>query len=801
MKFALRSLLKSPGFTIVALITLALGIGVNTSMYTVVETLLFQSAPYPAADRVVRIYSTTKQSQTSNLSFPEVAEMRTHSALFASIMPYTYGNNTLSEPDRPAERLVSVDASEHIFSTLGVQPFIGRAFTAEEQGPGKNQVAILGHTFWQRHYAGDRAVVGQTVRLNAEQVTIIGVMPADFEYPMLWGEVDLWRPVTQPRNVLEDPNRRSFRVIARMKAGAKIEQATAELKPLGERWAKDRPQTSAGRGLRVVSLQDSTMDEAGRFYVWLLYGLSAFVLLIACANLANLQLARATANAKDLAVRSALGASRARLIGHQLTESLMLSLAGGALGLLVAGWINQILGNSIRLGSHMGLDLPINTPVLVITLVVSLLAGIVFGLLPAWFASRTDIVTILKQQSRGTTSGHHLMRSVLIVFQVAMGLTLLAGAGVMIRGFHSFLTRDNGWDTAKIYSAAIQLPEQQPAYDSKDKRRLAIDRLSQRLAGLAGAEATAVCSRTPLFGYAGTRNLILASQTSDDPLKLPSSGYILVADNFFKTLGIPLIEGRLFSPDIRADSPPQIVVGQTLARQFWPNESAIGKQLGERMGDTLVWCEIIGVVRDIEFPGNMRRPDTMLQYYKPLVHEPAGGLNLVARGPSPATFAKEVRQMVTEFNPDMAVLDSFTIPEAIDRYQHNMFLMSKIMSWFALLGLALAAVGLYGVISNIVAQRTGEFGIRLALGATPKNVLQLVLRQGLTLTLIGLVLGLGLASALNYSLGKFMPRAISTDPLTLAGTAVALFGVALLACYIPARRATKVNPLDALRAE
>ena len=759
-----------------------------------------KSAPYAEADRIVRIYSTTKQSQTANLSFPEVAEMRDHSGLFESITPFNYGNNTLSEPDRPAERLVSVDASEQFFSTLRAQPFLGRTFTAGEQGAGKNQVAILSHTFWQRHYAGDRSVVGRTVRLNAEQVTIIGIMPADFEHPMLWGEVDLWRPVAHTQNQLDDPNRRSFRVIARLKAGATLEQATAELKPLGERWAKDRPQTSAGRGIRVGSLQDATMDEAGRFYVWMLFGLSAFVLLIACANLANLQLARATANAKDLAVRSALGASRAQLVIHQLTESLLLSLAGGVLGVLVATWINEILGNSIQLGNHRGLELPLNAPVFAMATFVSLFAGIVFGLLPAWFASRTDIVTVLKQQSRGTTSGHHVMRSILIVFQVAMGLTLLGGAGVMIRGFNSFLTRDNGWDTQKIYSASIQLPGQS-TYDTDEKRRLAVDRLAERLTHLTGAEATAICSRTPLFGYSGIRIINLAGQTTDDPLKLPSAGYILVAADFFKTLGIPLIEGRLFSPDLRADSPPQIVVGQTLARQFWPNESAIGKQLGERIGEKIVWSEVIGVVRNIEFPGNTRRPDTMLQYYKPLVHEPSNGLSLLARGATPAMFAKEMRQLVADFDPDMAVLDAYTIPEAIDRYQHNTFLIGQIMGWFALLGLILAGVGLYGVISNVVAQRTGEFGIRLALGATPANVLGLVLRQGITLTLIGLVLGLGLATALNITLGKFMPRVVSTDPLTLLGTAAALFGVAWLACWIPARRATKVNPLDALRAE
>ena len=801
MKFALRSLLKSPGFTLVALLTLALGIGVNTAMYTLVDTLLFRSAPYPEADRIVRIFGTTAQSQYDGFSYSELQEMRAHCQTFEALTTLAYWNNTLAEPGRTAERIQSVDATEQFFATFRFQPFIGRAFTAEEQVPGRNQVVILGHTFWQRHFGGDRTVVGRTIRLNAEQVEIIGIMPAGFEYPLLWGEVDVWRPITIPRHIVEDQNNRFFQVVARLKPGFTARQAAAELKPLVERWAKDHPQTSAGRGIRVLSLQESTMDNEGRFYIWMLFGLSAFVLLIACANLANLQLARATANAKDLAIRSALGASRTRLVIHQLTESLLLAAAGGALGVMVAVWINDVLGRSIQLGFTATLDLHLNGPVLAVAVLVSLLSGIVFGLVPAWFASRTSIVTLLKQQTRGTTAGHHVLRSLLIICQVALALTLLGGAGVMIRGFNSFLKRDSGWDTSKVYTAIIHLPEQS-TYNTEDKRRVAIDKIIQRLARMPGAEHTAVCSGTPLFGYsAGERSLNVTGQTSDDPAKQPNGGYILVASDFFSTMGIPLLEGRLFAPDIRADSPPQIVVGQTLAHQFWPNGSAIGKVIGERNGDKLVWREIIGVVRDIEFPGNPARPNTMLQIYKPLVHEPWGYLHLLARGPAPAAFAREMRQVVADIDPDVAVQDSYTIPEAIDRFQHNLFLIGQTMGWFALLGLGLAGVGLYGVISHIVAQRTGEFGIRLALGATPTDVLKLVLRRGVVLTLIGLGLGLLLASGLNWTLNSFMPRAVSADPLTLLGTATALLAVSLLACWIPARRATKVNPLDALRAE
>lgn len=815
LRIALRTLLKTPGFTIISLVTLALGIGVNTSMYTLVDVLLFRSAPFPEPDRLVAVFGTTAQAQRQGFSFAEIEEMRAQAATpggtegsaiashaFESLTTFSGWNNTLAEPGQPAERLTSIDASADFFTTFRVQPLLGRAYTADEEVPGRNQVALLSHALWQSRFAGDPDIVGRTLRLNAEQVTVIGVMPASFAYPLFFGPIDLWRPITVPRHIVEDRSNRFFGAVGRLNPGATLEQATAELTPLAANWAKDYPHQGTDRGFNLMAMHQATMDGTGRLIVWLLLGLGGSVLLIACANLANLQLARATAGAKDLAIRAALGASRARLVRHQLTESMLLAVAGGAGGVLVASWVNTVLGQSIRIGDGASLSLPLDGPILFAAFLVSLLTGVLFGLLPAWFASRGNVVTTLKQQTRGSTSGsgQRFARHALIVIEVALALALLGVAGVMIRGFDALLKKDAGWDTERVLAANIHLPEQS-TYKTEEQRRVVIEKLERRLAQIPGAEHTGICTTVPTFGYSKTLPIQVDGQTSDDPGKQPTAGYTMVASDYFATLGIPLREGALFPPDLRADSPPVIIIGETLARKFWPNESAIGRRIGDRQDDKVVWREVIGVVRDVQFPLNLANPGTMSQIYKPLVHEPWGYLHLVVRGPVPASFKNEVRRAVTDIDPDVAVQDMYTIPESVDRFQHNTVVVNNTLGGFAILGLVLAAVGIYGVISNLVAQRTSEFGIRLALGAKPRDVFGLVLGTGIKLTLLGLVIGGVLAYVLNLLLGSSMPRIASSDPVTLIGVSGILFAVALFACWWPARRATKVDPLVALRAE
>jgi putative ABC transport system permease protein len=808
---AVRTLWKTPSFTIIALVTLALGIGVNTSMYTLMDVLLFRAAPFPEPDRLVVINGTSPQSQHDSFSFVEIEEMRAQVAgtgaagsnlPLESLTTIANWSNTMSEPGQPAERLQAVDASADLFTTFRVQPFLGRAFTAEEGMPGPNRVALLSYDLWQARFGADPNILGRTLRLNAEPVTVIGVMPRSFTYPLYFGKVDLWRPITVARHIVEDRNNHFFTPIGRLRPAVTATQLQAQLAPLAARWAHDYPRDSTGRGFSALPMHKAAMDSTGVMIVGLLMGLAGSVLLIACANIANLQLARAAANAKDLAIRSALGASRRRLITHQLTECLVLAVAGGLGGVLVAASVNTVFGRAIRIGDSGGLPLPIDGRVLAAALLASTVAAVVFGLLPAWLASRNDVVTTLKQQARGSTSGRgqRLARQALIVAEVSLALALLAVAGVMIRGFDTMLQREAGWDTRRVLIANIHLPEQS-TYDTEDKRRLAIEKLERSLADIPGTEATGICTTPPLFGYSRGGPIQVEGQTSDDPIHQPNAGYIMVGSGFFATLGIPLKEGRLFPPDLRADSPPVVVVGESLARKFWPNESAVGKRIGDRKDDKVVWREVIGVVRDIAYPLSFSNPDTMLQIYKPLVHEPWGYLNLLVRGAAPANFKTAVKRAVTSVDPDVAVQEMYTIPEATDRFEHNIVVINNTLGAFALLGLVLAAVGLYGVVSNLVAQRTAEFGIRLALGAKRSDVLRLVLGTGAKLTLVGLVTGAGLAYALIRMLGSEMPRVAGADPVTLSLVVVVLSATALFASYWPARRATRVDPLVALRTE
>ena len=808
LKFAIRQLARTPGFTVVALVTLALGIGVNTSMYTLVDVLLFRSAPFPEPDRMLVIQSLTAQGQPDGFSYAEIDEMRALAAVgpasaFESITAISQWNNDLAEPGQPAERLVSLDASIDFFRTTRVQPMLGRPYSADEEVPGRTQVAILSHKLWQSRFGGDLAIVGRTLRLNAEQVTVIGVMPPSFGYPLFFGPIDLWRPMTVPRHIVEDRNNHFFGAIGRLRPAVTAAQATAQLQPLLARWAHDYPQVSAGRGVKVMLLQKAILTGGPfEFITWLLFGVGAAVLLIACFNLANLQLARAAANTRDLAIRSALGASRGRLIVHQLTESMVLALSGGALGLLIGMWSNDLIGRSIPLGPTETLHLEMNGPVLAAAFLASLLSGLLFGLVPAWLASRGEMVTTLKQQSRGSTSSRetHRLRNSLVVAEVALALALLATAGVMIRGFSALLKRDKGWDTGHVLLANIHLPEQS-RYSTEDSRRLAIEKLTRRLAQIPHAEHTAICSSPPLFGYSKNYSFEVPGVTSDDPTKQPIGGYIMVSRDFFPALGIPLIEGRLFPPELKADSPPLVIINETLARRFWPGESALGKRIVDRQGDDRISREVIGVVRDIQDALNPSDPSTMYQVYKPLVNEPWGYLWLIVRAPAPATFKTEVRRAIADVDPDVAVQQIVTVPEAADQFLRSFTVVNDTLGGFALLGLALAALGLYGVISNLVAQRTGEFGIRMALGAKPGDVLGLVLRRGVVLTLIGLAIGCAGAYALNLALRASVPRMAGSDPVTIALVALFLFAVALLACWLPARRATKVDPIIALRAE
>jgi predicted permease len=808
LRYAVRSLLKSPGYTAIALITLALGIGVNTSMFSTVDALLFRSAPYPESDRLVMLAGMTRDGEQRNFSEPEIREIRPQVTGFSSLTTAEYVSQALAEPGRPAERLTGAAFSREMIDTLRVHPSLGRNFTAEEFEPGKNQVILISERFWKARYGGDRNVIGHTLRLDGETVTIVGVIPERFDYPMLWGPISFWRPLNFTRDQLLHRGYRNLLLIGRLQPGVTSAAIVNQLAPLARAQEKAFPQDYPGFRYRAMPLHEATMDDLGRSLSWMLLGLSGFVLLICCANLANLQLARATASVREFAIRAALGASRARLVAQQLTECLLLSITGGALGFGVALEIDDLLERSLLIGGEARFSIPIDSRVLLVTLLVSLLTGVLFGIVPALFASRPDVTQALKAQARGATAsrGQHRLRHALIVGEVALALVLLGGAAIMNRGFSQLLQRRVGWDTDRVLTASLPLPENH--YDTDAKRTAFFRRLESRLVALPGVEHAALATSLPLFNYTSDRQVFIDAPASGQAQN-PVASHVMIAGDYFATLGIPLLAGRTFAPDLTADSPPFIIVNEALARHFWPGRSAVGRRLGVienvQGSNVTIWREVIGVVGDVEPAANVANPPTRLTVYRPLVQEPWAYVNLVVRA-APGLgrvegLADSVRRAVAEVDPDLPADNLGSVRQFVSRMQHNLIVVGQMLLGFAALGLALAAIGLYGVISHLVAQRTTEFGIRLALGAQPKDVLASVLNRGLRLALIGCAIGLAGAYGLGRFLAAIMPRLARADPLALALVAVLLFAVTLIACWFPARRATKVDPMVALRAE
>ncbi len=803
LRQAARSLAHSPGYTAIALLTLALGIGVNTSMFSVVDALLFRSAPFPNSAQLFEVVASTRTAETRPYSYDELREIREQLTAFPSLTTVATTQFTVSEPGQPAERISGTLVSEDFFDTFGVAPLLGRTFTPDEHQPGRNQVILLSHTFWQLHFGGTSDVIGQSMRLDGHPVTIIGVMPPSFDYRLLWGRTAFWRPLNFTKEQMEWRDYRMFSLIGRLPETASPARITAELTPVAAQQEKLFPESYSGIRYRAVPLHESLMDTLGRRISWLLLGLAGFVLLIACANLANLQLARATANLRDLAIRAALGASRARLIRQQLLESILLALGGGLLGLGFAFATNRIIDRNFLLaGSANSLDLSLDPKILALTFAISLLTGILFGLAPAWFASRADVNAALKSQARGSTTGrgHHRFRQLLIVGEVALALILLGGAAILHRGFSDLLERRTGWDSDRIVTAALPIPQTRTDLETDPQRMELFRRIEERLRRIPGVEYAALATSLPIFSYTADRQVFTDGQAQGDP-NLPAAFTVMVTSDYFSAMGIPLVEGSLFAPDPKHTDPRVIVINQSLARRLFPNESPLGQRIASMDSGKPYWAEVIGVVRDVDVAANTRDPSTPYQLYKPLAHEPWGYVHLLLRSQAPESLTETLRRAVAEVDPDLAPAYVGTVHQIVDQQQHNLRLAGKTLTAFAVLGLLLAAIGLYGVISNLVAQRTGEFGIRLALGASPADILGLVLRHGLLLCAIGIVVGLAGAFFLARFLASLMPRVASLDLLALATVAATLFATAALACFLPARRATKVDPLTALRSE
>jgi predicted permease len=805
MNFALRQLLKTPGFTAIALLTLALGIGVNTTAFSVLNVLLHHELPYPAAPELVRVYRTYADSSGRGApvhspgNFYDLLASETGCSHLAAFITT---NLNFSEPGQPADRLRSLLVSSDFFATLGVAPELGRTFTSEEDRTGKNAVVIISHASWLQRFSADPAIVGRQLRIDGEPVTVIGVMPAAFDDYQLWGEVNAWRPLALADRVRQDRNNNYLQVIGRLKPAVSLAQAQARMNTLAARMTADYPRDNARTGLNLVTLSSSIQDEMGRRVTWLIMGLAGFVLLIACANLANLQFARNSARARDHAIRTALGATRAQLMRLVLAESLLLSLAGGALGLLLALWTNDLVGRYFVWGDRVGLDIPINLPVLAFALTLSVLTGMGFGLLPAWILSRVNVGDALKQGARGSTSSRaqHRTRHALIVSEVALALMLLAGAGFFRDGLERFAHREPGWRTDGLLAGYLNL--RGPSYANPAARTAFFQRLQEKLGAVPGVESATVGSSLPTFGYNNNNSFVVEGRPQPEAGRGLSAAAAEVMPGFFGTLGIRLLQGRDFAVSDDASSPAVVIINEAMARQVWPGENPLGKRIGNAadfMGNPR---EVVGVVSDVRSVAAFGQQDGRMQMYRPFAQRPAAAVTIALRsGLAPEAVGQELRRIVASIDADQAVYRFGTLRQEINRSLASIDVAGWSLASFAVLGMLLAALGIYGVIAHSVVQRTGEFGLRLALGAQVSDIFTLVLSGGLRLAAIGAVIGLAGTFALARLLRAVSSEFAYANPAVIAGVTIVLGLVAACACVIPARRATQVDPMVALRSE
>ena len=805
MRHAFRSLAKTPGFTAVALATLALCIGINTTAFSVLNALMLHRVPYPHAEELVRLYRTTPQSTGRGFFSHAPAnflDYREQNDVFERLAAIQLTSINIAEAGQPAERMRAMLVTPDFFPLVGVAPAMGRIFSAEEDRPGNNGVVILSHGAWLQRFAGDSSVIGRTLRINSEPVTVIGVMPAGFDDPLLWGEVAVWRPLALSNRARQDRDNNTVNLIARLKPGVPLHRAQVGMTALAARLERAYPRDNTLVGVQLHSLGSSAQDDMGRGITWLVMGLAGFVLLIGCANLANLQFARNLARSREQAIRVALGASRLRLVSEVLKESLLLALGGGALGLVLALWTNELTGHYFIFGDVSGLGVPLDRRVLAFALGVSVLTCVGFGVLPALISSRPEIGDALKASGRGLTANRsqHRVRCGLIIAEVALALALLAGASFFIRGLQRFTARDPGWRTDGLLSAYLNLRGDRFATPAA---RVAFTRsLHEQLLSLPGAERVAIGSSLPTFGFNNSNSFVVEGRPEPAAGRVPEAAAADVQPGYFDTLGVRLLQGRDFTPADHADAPAVVIVNEAMARALWPGENPIGKRIGSATPFMSNPREVIGVAANVRPAASFGVAEDRFQMYRSMAQRHQGGMVIAVRTRmAPEALAPELRRVVAGIDLDQAVFQIGTVRQEIGRGIASMNVAAWTLAAFAVLGLLLAAVGIYGVIANSVVQRTNEIGVRMALGAQVRDIFRLIIGSGLCLTLAGTVVGLGGALALARALRAIAPELAGNDPMVVAWVALLLLSVAFVACWLPARRATRVDPVIALRAE
>ncbi len=808
LRYGARALLKNPGFALIAVVTLALGIGANTAIFTVVNAALLRGLPYREPDRLVHLWETTQQKEfpRREASYPDFLDWRQNQS-FDAMAAYTGEGFTLTGRGAP-ELIQGARGSADFFKALGVEPIIGRAFQAGEDSPGAARVVLLSYGLWQRRFGSNSAIVGQSLTLDGSPYTVIGVLPPNFQFAPR-GDAEIWAPFTPSQAQLSRRYLHGTNVIGRLKAGVSVEQGTAEMRLIGERIAAQHAESHTGTGIQIVPLHEEIVGSVKPILFALLAAVG-FVLLIVCANVASLTLVRAAGRAPEIAIRMALGATRARMTRQLLTESMLLAVIGGVAGLLLAQWGVDALIAAIpenRLGAMPYLrGLKVDGSILAFTAGLSLLTGILFGLAPALQASRRDLSESLKTGGKSAGAARQRLRNGLVVTEIALALVLLVGAGLMTKSLLRLMAVDPGFKTENLYMTTIILP---PAKYAEDSKVAAFhQQLLERLESLPGAQGVATIGTLPLVGGNTTR-FIVEGEPVPPPGQQTEANIRDVSAGYFLTMGIPLINGRPFSERDNAGSPTVVIVNQTLARRVFPNGYAVGRRL-IFTGDDRTPIEIVGVVGDEKVNGLDARTTPVVYY--PFLQGLDRATNLILRASNQsgqtgsagaAGLAGAIRREGLALEPDLTFFGGMTIERLMDNLpgtfarRYPAFLIGA----FALIALTLAAIGIYGVISYSVGQRAREIGVRMALGARRGDVLRLVLKQGMTLAVAGVAIGLVAAFGLTRLMSGLLFGVGANDPVTFAVIAALLLLVALLSCYIPARWATKIDPMVALRCD
>jgi putative ABC transport system permease protein len=794
VRYAARVLVRQPGFAAVAVLTLALGVGANTAIFSVVNAVLLRPLPFAEPDQLVRVYEKRpKLGRTRNVvSAPDFIDWRGQSQTFDSMAAYNGWGASLTGDGEP-QRITGALASADLFRVLRAEPMLGRAFAAEEDRPGAPRVVVISHGLWRRRFGADPSAVGKAVTLGGEPYTVVGVMPPAFQFPD--PETEVWAPLALDPQDQSSRGSHYLSVVARLKTGVTREQAQAEMDAIAGR-LEQQYQVNTGHGVNVFALHDEVVGGV-RKSLFVLLGAVGFVLLIACANVANLLLARGAARQAEIAVRTALGASRWRVVRQLLTESLLLFVWGGALGLLLAVWGVDLFVALSPPGTPRVHEIRADAWVFGFTFLVSLATGVVFGLLPALQASKPDLHAALKEGGRDRLGGgsRTRLRGLLVVAEVASAVVLLVGAGLLLKSFVRLRQVSPGFDTANVLTMQLSLPPSR--YRDGASQAAFFRQLLQRVEALPGVRAAGAVAGLPLTGNMASRYFEIEGRPPRPAGEGLNANFNLASPGYFRALGVPLVSGRQFDERDASGAPEVVVVNETMARRFWPDEDPLGKRL--RIANN-PWRTVVGVVADVKNDGLSAEPKPEMFY--PLLQSPLPFMTLVVRTDTdPKTLAAAVGREVRAVDADEPVYDVKTMDERLAESVSPQRLTTLLVGVFAALAMTLAGVGIYGVISYSVAQRTREMGVRMALGAQKGDVLKLVLRQGLLLALAGVLIGLAGAFALTRVMSGLLYGVSVTDPATFAGVAVMLTAVALVACLVPALRAARVDPMVALRYE